>query len=213
VADITESRALLLGSDPETASLRAAKVILAAATRRRSWIRWRRLLLPALFVPAIAAAALAIMPKLATAPLTYSVKGQLIIEAFCKRGEAVFPVVDRGEFLEGDRLRFAYSKDSPGRLVVFSVDDQGIISPYYQETGLTPMFIQAGVKVMLPGSIELDNHKGWERVFALWSAEPMEDETIRTAVATAFSAANGDLQRMSNLDLPTEQVSFLLRRP
>jgi hypothetical protein len=88
-----------------------------------------------------------------------------------------------------------------------------MISPYYQESGLTPMQINAGVKVMLPGSIELDDHKGWERVFALWSDDSIGDAAIRSAVAAAFSAVNGDLQRMSTLDLPTEQVSFLLRRP
>jgi hypothetical protein len=217
VADLSESRALLLGADPEATSLRAAKAILATAANRRPMRSLWRFLAPAMLVPAAAIALFALNPSVLSPTQTEGqgsarVKGQLIVEAFCKRGEEVFPLAEAGEFVEGDRLRFAYTKDAPGKLMVFSVDDNGVISPYYQESGLTPMPVVAGSKVMLPGSIELDNHRGWERVFAIWSASPLADDQVRKAVAAAFSAAEGDVRRVSSLDLPAEQVSFLLRR-
>jgi len=217
VAGITESRALLLGADPEATSLRVAKDILATAARRRPARRVWRFLVPALLVPVTALALFALKPSVispvpADRPGGIGVKGKLIVEAFCKRGEEVFPLSESGEFVEGDRLRFAYSKPSPGKLMIFSVDDNGVVSPYYQENGLSPMDVAAGDKLMLPGSIELDNHKGWERVFAVWSSEPIADDLVRKAVAEAFSAAEGDVRRISSLDLPAEQVSFLLRR-
>ena len=217
VAGISESRALLLGADPEATSLRVAKTILETATSRRPVRRAWRFLVPAFLVPAAAAALFILNPSVVVQPQgegheAVRVKGQLIVEAFCKRGEAVFPLAEAGEFVEGDRLRFAYTKDSPGKLMVFSVDDNGVISPYYQENGLTPMAVGAGSKVMLPGSIELDNHRGWERIFAIWSAASLADDLVRKAVAAAFSAADGDVRRVSSLDLPAEQVSFLLRR-
>jgi hypothetical protein len=67
--------------------------------------------------------------------------------------------------------------------------------------------------VFLPGSVELDNHKGWERVFALWAETQFADDVVRTAVGAALSAADSDIRRMTALDLPVQQVSMLLRRP
>jgi len=56
-------------------------------------------------------------------------KGALLVEAFCKRGDSVFPVKDGDDFVAGDRLRFAYTKDQAGVLLVFGVDDAGRLSP------------------------------------------------------------------------------------
>jgi hypothetical protein len=73
--------------------------------------------------------------------------------------------------------------------------------------------VEAGARVLLPGSVELDHHQGWERVFAIWSERSMADDVVRASVAAALSAAAGDIRNTSTLDLPVEQVSLLLRRP
>lgn len=143
-----------------------------------------------------------------------SVKGSFIVEAFCKRGEEVFVVADGAEFLQGDRLRFAYTKDKPGSVLIFGVDDDGTIFPYYEDARLQGMDAQAGSKVMLPGSVELDSHHGWERIFALWSSTTVDEEKVRAAVTAGLHTAEGDIRRLRTLDLEgVEQVSFLLRRP
>jgi hypothetical protein len=217
VAEIDEARSLLLGDNPADRSVRAARAILDIVNQRRTRRTWLRFLAPVLLVPAAAAVLLFVKPTLN--PLGHgnrlgsTIKGRLIVETYCKRGESVFPAVDGGDFVAGDRLRFAYTQDRPGFLLVFGVDDQGRIFPYYQEQRLTGVAVAAGARVFLPGSVELDSHSGWERIFAVWSEEPLADDSVRSAVATVLSAAGGDIRHATVLDLPVEQVSLLLRRP
>jgi hypothetical protein len=125
----------------------------------------------------------------------------------------VRPVSDGQDFLEGDRLRFAYTSDRAGYLQVFGVDDQGKIFPYYPETTLEGFHVEAGAKIFLPDSVQLDDHQGWERIYALWSETQLADNVVRRAVVTGLAAVENDIRRVTALDLPVEQVSLLLRRP
>jgi hypothetical protein len=216
-ADIANARALLLGADPEQTSMRAARAILQTVRQRKSRRRWLHILAPAILVPATAALLFAIKPALfvrglAPAAAT-AIKGGLVVETYCKRGDKVFPAVDGQDFLEGDRLRFAYSNDRPGYLLVFGVDDVGRIFPYYQQGALAGSYAEPGARVLLPGSVELDGHQGWERIYAVWSEAQLRDDVVRASVATALAAAGNDIRRVTPLDLPVDQVSMLLRRP
>jgi hypothetical protein len=215
--DISSARALLLGAHPAEASARAARNIMAAVQQRRSRQRWLRFLAPVFLVPAAAALLLIVRPALHSRgegdKAGAGIKGGLIIETYCKRGDKVFPAVEGGDFLAGDRLRFAYSSDRPGFLLVFGVDDQGGVFPYYEDHSLVGVRVEAGAHVFLPGAVELDNHQGWERVFALWAETQFDNDVVRAAVGAALSAAGSDLHRMTALDLPVQQVSMLLRRP
>lgn len=217
IEDIASARALLLGSDPVEISRRAAQTILATArerSRKRRWLQW---LAPALLVPAAAAFLLVAKPALVDrddGPLAGgAVKGELVVETYCKRGNKVFLAQDGQEFLAGDRLRFAYTNARSGYLAIFAVDDRGVVFPYYQEGSLSGTFTEAGARVFLPGSVELDGHQGWERIFALWSENQLRDDVVRSAIAAALSATGKDIRRVTTLDLPVEQVSMLLRRP
>ncbi len=220
VADICESRALLLGSEPQESARRAAREIATRVEQRRRR-RWLGLFFPAILVPAAAAILFVAMPERGVTSQSSSaslgqtgVKGSFIVEAYCKRGEEVFVVADGAEFLQGDRLRFAYTKDKPGSVLIFGVDDDGTVFPYYEDARLQGMDAQAGAKVMLPGSVELDSHHGWERIFALWSPAAVDEEKVRAAVTAGLHTAEGDIRRLRTLDLEgVEQVSFLLRRP
>jgi len=219
LSDISEARGLLLGSDPAEASQRAARVILEIARQRKApprsfqryFGRWLRFLAPAVLVPA--AAALLLFARPTVPHHGGEVKGRIIVETFCKRDDKVFPASDGAEYVRGDALRFAYTQDRPGFLLVFGVDDTGSIFPYYEENRLASIPVQAGAKMFLPGAVELDAHKGWERIYFLWSQSPMADGAVRGAVASSLAAAGGDVRRTSALDLPVEQVSLLLRRP
>jgi hypothetical protein len=215
LSDISESRALLLGSDPEAASERAARMIMETVRQRRSpsrsLRRWLRYLAPVLLVPAAALFLLVVRPALPSH--TGEVKGRIIVETYCKRDGKIFPVADGGEFFAGDQLRFAYTQDRPGYLLVFGVDDAGTIFPYYEENRLVGTPIQAGARVFLPGAVELDSHKGWERIYLIWTEAPLNDAAVRAAVTAALAKAGGDVRRTEALDLPVEQVSLLLRRP
>jgi hypothetical protein len=210
IGDIAEARALLLGSDPPEASARAARVIVEAARQRRAPRRWLRFLAPVLLVPAAAALLLLVRPG---SSHNAGIKGRLIVETYCNRGGEVFAAADGADFLNGDRLRFAYTQDRAGFLLVFGVDDAGRIFPYYEPNALLGVPVQAGARVFLPDAVELDSHRGWERIYFIWSETPVVDVAVRSAVASSLAKANGDVRLTSALDLPVEQVSLLLRRP
>ncbi len=212
IEDLASSRALLLGADPDEISRRAAEAILATVRTRQHKRRWLQWLAPALLVPAAAALLVLAKPALQSGQGD-GVKGGLIVETYCKRGNKVFVAQDGQDFLAGDRLRFAYTNGHTGYLLIFAVDDKGEVFPYYQEGSLSGMYAEAGARVLLPGSVELDGHQGWERIFALWSETQLRDDVVRTAITAALSAAGNDIRRVTTLDLPVEQVSMLLRRP
>ena len=141
LAEITSARHELLGDDPETESLVAARVIAARISDRRRRSRWRWVL-PLTLTPLAAGATLLLIvsqnvlspsDSSTARPGTLRSKGGLVVEAFCKREDKIFPVKDGDDFFSGDRLRFAYTKDQPGILAVFGVDDGGAIFPYYRD--------------------------------------------------------------------------------
>jgi hypothetical protein len=98
-------------------------------------------------------------------------------------------------------------------LLVFGVDDAGRLFPYYRDDALAGVIAPPGSEVMLPESVELDDHHGWERVFAVWTPDTLGQDAIRTAVAQALAAVEGDIRQAARLPVQAEQVSFLLRRP
>jgi hypothetical protein len=225
LAELVSARQELLGTDPEAQSLVAARVILARVAERRRKVWWR---VPLMLSPVAAAAmVLLVMTRFSPAPTApdkisgaarhvagaVRSKGALLVEAFCKRGDSVFPVKDGDDFMVGDRLRFAYTKDQPGVLLVFGVDDTGQVFPYYRDDALAGVSAPAGAQVMLPESVELDDHRGWERVFVLWTPAAIGEDAVRTAVAEALTGVQGDIRQAAGLPVEAEQVSFLLRRP
>jgi hypothetical protein len=215
-------RELLIG-DP-SALLAAQRIAFAVAERYQDQRRRRWHMVGWVSARAVAVAALLVVvaPHVHVPPRESTIatavqepgvwaKGRLVVEAFCKRGESVFRVEDGAALLAGDRLRFAYTAPQDGHLMVFGVDDGGQLFPYYGEGALASIAVGAGASVMLPGSVELDNHHGVERVFALWSPTPVDAAGVRRAVAQAL--ASGDIARATRLNLPADQVSYLLKRP
>lgn len=231
VGELSEARQMLLGSDPARASLNAARSILAAAEDRRLHWWQRRLLWPIVLLPAAALVGVFALVDRTPSPVDSSVamntatqsepaarpsvrsKGSFALTIVCKRGESMFTVADGDAVQAGDRLRFEYTQTQPGFLMVFSVDDAGAVFPYYDESSLRSVATVAGNQVALPGSVELDAHKGLERVFALWSAAPLSGDSVRAAVTQALAQAAGDLRKLQRLSIEAEQTSYLLARP
>jgi len=214
-AEIGDARRELFGDDAAAAARAAARSLVAAAAARRRGARnrpWAIVALGAAFPAALAAMALALW----VAPARRSpvrAKGDLGVEVYCKRGAEVFPAQDGGDFLAGDRLRFAYTIGEAGYLVVFSVDDAGAVFPYYPARDLGGVPVAAGEKVLLPGSIELDAHRGWERAYVLWSRAPFDERALRAKVGDSLRTAGGDVRRATRLSVDWPQASYLLRRP
>ncbi len=226
--ELAEARIEVLGTDPMSASLLAARRIERAfvargQTRRQKFWRW----LPVGLLP-VAVAGMAVLllgPRLGRLPgpmadeapapiLGVRAKGGLLLQITAKRGNEQFVLTDGADAKPGDRLRFSYTKPTDGFLMVFSVDDAGEVSPYYQDGTLKGLPISAGTRI-LPGSIELDAHRGWERVFAVWSKVALDELQVRTSVTAALLNAGGDVRKLERLPLPpdVDQSTVLLRRP
>jgi hypothetical protein len=215
-------RGELFGGSPQVASAAAARRILAQVAERRAVRRrWLRFAYPLALLPVLGGLLLVaanrkdgdlLLPGVALETGARA-KGALALEIVCKRGEEQFPVNEGADFYPGDRLRFAYTKGEPGHLTIFGLDDTGQVFPYYEDKVLSGIVAPAGSRVVLPGSIELDGHRGWERIFALWSPEKLDPRAVEAAVQGALREAGGDVRQVGRLPLPVEQVSYLLRRP
>jgi hypothetical protein len=224
VGDISQARSDLF-SHPSTSPVLAARKIADAVANRRQQRRRRWFRFPPMTAAPIllgAAALWLVVPHLPggdvnTVPAQaidrgVRAKGGLVMEAYCKRKDAVFAVDDGAPFFAGDRLRFAYTMPVAGYLMIFGVNDDGKIFPYYSDGRLVGIPVAAGARHILPGSVELDGHRGLERVFALWSDKPINGEPVRKAVAGALASV-GDIGLVAQLPVPAAQVSYLLRRP
>jgi hypothetical protein len=213
---LDDARRELFGGDEIGAARVAARRLMAAAEARRRTMRGARLrrwIIGALGAALPAALAAAAFLLWVAPDRSVRAKGELAVDLYCRRGEAVFSAQDGGDFLAGDRLRFAYTTAQAGYLVVFGVDDSGAVFPYYPARDLRGVAVAAGEKVLLPGSIELDAHRGWERAYVVWSRAPFDERALRAKVNESLHAAGGDLRRAGRLPVDAPQVSYLLRRP
>jgi hypothetical protein len=223
IRDLRQARSELFENAPAQRSRQAAADI-ASVMRPPPPSGLRRLALPLLLVPAAGlAAALALLPVREHTPVSAAAPafgharpkgGTFAVRMTCSRGGRIIVPGPDTALAPGDRLRFAYTTAEPGYLAIFGVERDGDIFPYYPERDLRGLRVAPGAGVLLPDSIELDDNRGDERIFALWSPRPLDDAGLRAAVASALVAAAGDVRRLGNLPGSTAsgQLSFLIRR-
>jgi Putative zinc-finger len=155
--------------------------------RRRSWVPWLAL------SSALAAAALLLVVR--SRPPDISIKGAPTLAAFARRAGQVTAVHDEDQLRAGDELRFVVVSERLPYLLVCSVDGAGKASIYFPFDGGESGRIDVRSRVELPGSIVLDDAPGPERVFALFSAEPMAaaqvDDVLRAIGRQGDAAIRG----------------------
>ena len=133
-----------------------------------------------------------------------------LLQTYVRRG-AETRVLRSGEALyAGDQLAFKYTLAQPRHCLLLGIDDAGTITRYFPEATLAPVAVlPAGVRT-LPIGIELDAHKGQERLVALFSETPLDEQRVRSALSAAFRAArarSAGLEHLGDLDLPARQIS------
>ncbi|HEY2899715.1 MAG TPA: hypothetical protein VGL59_03990 [Polyangia bacterium] len=227
IAEIVTARRELFPRESTVEIAAAAQTVIAAAAQQRAQRsgRWRRFRLLAGVGVLTVLTASALLSRKVNPPVQATLsaeavaaqagarnKGQLVLQAFCKRGDIVLPLDDGAALMSGDRLRFGYSAPAAGHLMIFGVDDRGQIFPYYGEGSLSSVPVGAGSMALLPGSIQLDDHHGKERIFALWAAQPIDAKRVQVAVTQAM-VVGADVTRVAALDIDVDQTSVLLRRP
>jgi hypothetical protein len=146
---------------------------LARVTQRRRWVGWKWM--PVLLAPALAAAALLFYLRPQGEP-EYAFKGGPALTVYARHGDRVWKLRDGQKLQPGDELRFVVAPAGHRYVLVASLDGAGQASIYYPFGGERSAAVASGAE--LPGSIKLDETLGRERLFALFSDEPLSTADV-----------------------------------
>lgn len=142
-------------------------------------------------------------------------KGQGLLAVFASRAGSVISIEDgKTAVRAGDRIRFVLWPAGLTHAVIASVDGAGRVTVYHPYGGSESAPLAPGPRVEVPGSIELDDSPGPERVFAVLSARPLQTAVVVEALkklALEGSAAVRRTDRLS-IGLKATQQSILLEK-
>jgi hypothetical protein len=146
------------------------------ARRRWSWPR----LIPILALPTAAAAALVLYMRAQGEPAIQT-KGGPMLSVYARHADRVFAVRDGQSLQPADELRFVVAGAGRKYVIIASIDGGGHASIYYPFAGERSVELPAG-KIELPGSVRLDETLGAERLYALFTDEPLEAADVLRAL-------------------------------
>jgi len=177
----------------------------------RSW--WRRLV-PTSAALVVAAATVLVVLKMphATVEPAYGIKGGPSLHLYGRRDGKVFPVQPGAKLRAGDQLRFAVANQPAGYLMIASVDGAGRGSIYFPFDGQRSARVESP-NAELPGSVILDEVAGPERLFALWSDEPLAATKVLSSLREL--GAQGDHAVRAATALPVaarDQKTLLIEK-
>jgi hypothetical protein len=187
----------------------------AVRTRSRTWKQ------PLVYAPALGLLALAAVAMLwiAGAPggSEIRMKGSASLWTVAKHGSTQSVLRDGDALVPGDQIAFEYALDRPRFLLLLGIDDAGAVTRYFPGAEPRADRLAAATRTQLPIGIELDARKGEERLYALFSEEPLDEVQARNALERALNpiggGAVGRIARMGELDLPAIQRSIWFRKP
>jgi hypothetical protein len=119
-------------------------------------------------------------------------------QVVAKRGERTW-LLDEGAALQpGDRLAFSYGLPSDRSFLLLGVDDAGHVSRYGGDG--PPLRLARGAG-SLPFAVELDERAGQERLFGIFSIDPIDGATAKRALEAAFARAHAERRAVASADL------------
>ncbi len=126
--------------------------------------------------------------------------GDAVLELFVGgTGQAPRLATDGEALAPGERVRVGYQAPRHRHLLVLSVDESGTATALYPESGASLPVERAPGTHLMPDSLELTG-KGYERIVAVFSDQPIDVAQALAAASREFSRA-GSLQRMHELRL------------
>jgi hypothetical protein len=131
-----------------------------------------------------------------------------------RRGNQQFSLEPGKPLRAGDAIRFAVVARR-GFLMIASVDGRGQAQVYVPYAGSESSAVPTGRPLQLPegGSIELDATPGPERVFALFSARPLQAGVVLAALRALGGGGPTAIRDADRLAVETdEQLSQLIDR-
>ncbi len=142
-------------------------------------------------------------------------KGDVAIRFFVKRGQEVSEGKSGDVFRAGDLIQFMYSSGHYRHLFLISIDSQGLMSSFNHDGSKISMRIDPGNDMVLNHSILLDDTRGLERVFAVFSNEVLDMSQLEQVMAEAFQDMNDSgitLREIEKIPLSFPQATILLVR-
>jgi hypothetical protein len=178
-----------------------------AVARRGSPGRWR-LLLPSLGVAVAAAAAwlLFLRPSLPGGD-ELGVKGAATLAIFAAGKQGAVPVGDGTALRPGDRIRFVLWPAGQRHAVIASIDGAGKATIYHPFGGRESARLPEGMRVEVPGSIELDASPGPERVFAVLAPRPFSTASVLELLRKLGARGPAAIRQSPTLPLTIESAT------
>lgn len=136
------------------------------------------------------------------------------MEVFMLRNGKTTAAASGDSFFAGDRLQFLVRPGSYPWLFLVSVDASGRLSAYVPDSETESMRLSADGEQMLPHAIELDQYRGKERIFAVFSEVPVTFEQLQASVKSLPPTRPLALESLERLPVAgTAQASFLVVKP
>jgi len=209
LAEARAARESFLSTNPPDIRARQLLARQVEAPRRRFFL-----------VPALAAAAsllllglLAlwrVLPAVEDGPPDILTKGGLLTFQVQRVGSKALEQGLSGDaFAAGDHLQIrVHPPAGRHRVAVFSMDQTGRLSHL--------MDLEARRAMPLPSSLVVDDSPAPERVFVVFSRDPLETELVRQSAARAFLAAGGKIEPLDSFPIEgvegTSVGSLLIRK-
>jgi Domain of unknown function (DUF4384) len=145
-------------------------------------------------------------------------KGSVSLDVVVQHAGAQRRLRDGDALAPGAQLAFSYALDRPRHLLLLGVDDAGQVTRYYPADPAHSIPLQATGRAQLPIGVELDARKGQERLYALFSIEPLDEGEVRNAIQrtlVAERARGGGIATMSAIRVSrlTSQRTLWFRKP
>jgi hypothetical protein len=189
---------------------------LAALPWRPSpWARWG--VLWGRLVPVLVVAGLAlflVLPRERTSVESdLAVKGGAALRIFVHRGERVWKAAEGEALAPRDQVRFQVESGGLPYLLVVSIDGAGKPSVYYPYGGRQSGPVALQEEVVLPDSIVLDAASGPERLYALFSREPLQAEAVKAALLKVGAGGPDAIRARALLPIEADaQASFFFEK-
>jgi hypothetical protein len=140
-------------------------------------------------------------------------KGEISLKFYIQQGDQAIPGKSGGIYHENDRIQFVYSSGANRYLFLVSIDDQGKVSNFNHEKKTSSVSIIPGANRVLAGSIILDDSIGPERIFAIFSNQPLRFDQIRQAARSAYTELRShgkSVEDLTQLPLEFSQATLII---
>jgi hypothetical protein len=142
-----------------------------------------------------------------------SEKGGPALAIVARRGARVFPVRSGDPLQPGDQIRFVLKGVTYPYGMIASVDGAGRPNIYVPYEGVRSISVTPANELAIEGSIVLDGRLGPERVFALFSRDPLPAEAVRRALTDIGSRGGEAIRQTTALPVHADaQASLLIQK-